>query len=48
MLYAKTQCAKVEDNAVTATGTFAELIAPASPFKEGFSRGPGQDRVRGI
>jgi hypothetical protein len=36
MLYAKTQCAKVEGGAVTATGTFAELIAPASTFREGF------------
>ena len=36
MLYAKTLVAKVGGGAVTATGTFAELIAPASPFKEGF------------
>jgi hypothetical protein len=36
MLYAKTQCSKVEGGAVTATGTFAELIAPASTFREGF------------
>ena len=36
MLYSKTLSAKLEDGAVIGTGTFAKLIAPASPFKEGF------------
>lgn len=36
MLFANTQAAKVESGGVVATGTFAALIAPASPFREGF------------
>lgn len=36
MLNANTKCSKVEDGAVVASGTFAAMIAPASPFKEGF------------
>jgi hypothetical protein len=36
MLLAYTKSAKVENSVVTATGTFAQMIAPASPFKEGF------------
>ena len=36
MFYSNTKCSKVEDGAVVASDTFAALIAPASPFKEGF------------
>lgn len=36
MLFANTSSAKVEDGVVVATGTFAQMIAPASPFREGF------------
>jgi hypothetical protein len=36
MLFASTAAAKVEGGAVVATGTFAALIAPVSPFREGF------------
>lgn len=36
MIYASTPAAKVEGGAVVATGTFAALIAPVSPFREGF------------
>jgi hypothetical protein len=36
MLHAYVKTAKVVNSVVTETGTFASLIAPASPFKEGF------------
>ena len=35
MIYANTPCAQVSDGAVEATGPFAVMIAPASPFREG-------------
>lgn len=35
-LYSTTKSARVVRGTVTETGTFAELIAPASPFREGF------------
>lgn len=36
MLFANTAAAKVEAGAVIASGAFADLIAPVSPFREGF------------
>lgn len=36
MILSNTKCSKVEDGVVVASSTFAALIAPASPFKEGF------------
>jgi hypothetical protein len=36
MFYSNTVCAKVESGVVVSSGTFASLIAPTSPFKEGF------------
>lgn len=36
MLYSNTICSKVESGVVVTSGTFASLISPASPFKEGF------------
>jgi hypothetical protein len=41
MIYANTKCAKVEDNAVTATGTFAEPDRSRLSFQRRLSRGPG-------
>jgi hypothetical protein len=36
MIYASTVTSKVESGVVVSSGTFASLISPASPFKEGF------------
>jgi hypothetical protein len=36
MIYAPTVTSKVESGVVVSSGTFASLISPASPFKEGF------------
>ena len=36
MIFSNTKCSKVESGVVVTSGTFASLISPASPFKEGF------------
>lgn len=36
MIFSRDLCARVVDGVVTDTGTFSELIAPTSPFREGF------------
>jgi hypothetical protein len=36
VIFSNTKCSKVESGVVVTSGTFASLISPASPFKEGF------------
>lgn len=46
MFYSNTKCSKVESGVVVSSGTFASLIAPASPFKEGFPEARAKTEFR--